>query len=225
MRWLPADPLGRFVALSLLMLPLWFIAWYNLADLLLWPAIMASGALLNLLHPGLIEGFEGSSGALDVLTGVSVMQPQGLAQIIIEVNVLGYAWNLPVLFALLFATDPRFFSYTHLGLAYLGLLPCYIWGVCFDVLKILALQSGPEAAEFLGYRGMHLEFIGLGYQFGYLMLPVIGAVVLWVSMNRDMLLLLLNQINRGPEEPEAPPPASGSPLLRASSKVARRPQT
>ncbi|TCO75512.1 exosortase H-associated membrane protein [Chromatocurvus halotolerans] len=199
MRWLPSDPLGRFIALSLMLLPLWFVAWFNLADLLLWPAITASGALLNLLHPGLVEGFEGRSGALDVLTGINVAHPRGLAQLIIEVNVLSYAWNLPVLFALLFATDPRFFSYRHLALAYLGLLPCYVWGLCFDVLKTLALQSGAEANAFLGYSDFQLELIGLGYQFGYLMLPVIGAVALWVSMNREMLLLLLDQIQPAPE--------------------------
>ena len=209
MRSLHSDPLTRFVTLTLLLLPLWFVAWFNLADLLLWPAIMASGALLNLLQPGLVEGFEGTSGALDVVTSINALHPQGIGQVVIEVNLLSYAWNLPVLFSLLCATDPRFFAYRHLTLAYLGLLPCYILGLCFQVLKTLALQAGPEANAFLDYTGFQLELIALGYQFAYLMLPVIAAVGLWVSMNRDMLLLLLDQLKSAPE----PAPGSGSPLL------------
>lgn len=223
MRWLPSDPLARFVTVSLLALPPCFIGWYFLADLLLWPAVMASGALLNLLHPGLVEGFEGSSRALDVLTGISVRHPQGMAKIVTEVNVLGYAWNLPVLFALLSANEPRFFSYRQLVIAWAGLLPCYVWGMCFDVLKRLAVQSGPEASAFLGYQGVQLELIGLGYQFGYLMLPVIGAVVLWVSMNRDTLLFLLQQSRPTEVEAIPPAPATGSPLLRSPRTAARTP--
>ena len=212
MRWLPSDPLGHFVALTLLLLPLWFIAWFNTADLLLWPAVMGSGALLNALHPGLVEGFEGSARALQVLTGIDVPRPQGIAQVVVEVNVLSYAWNLPVLFSLLFATDRRFFSYRYVALAYIGLLPLLVWGICFDILKTVALQSGPEAHAFLGYRGFQLELIALGYQFGYLMLPVIGAVVLWVGMNRGMLLLLLDRLAPTPEP--APDPQPRSPLVR-----------
>jgi hypothetical protein len=193
MRWLPSDPLGQFAALALLMLPLWFIAWYNLADLLLWPAITASAPILNSLHPGLIEGLEGSAAALQVVTGIYVQRPQGLAQIVIEVNALSFAWNLPVLLALLFATDRRFFSYRHVAVAYLSLLPLHSWGICLDVLKTLALQSGPDARAFLGYGPAQLEAVALGYQFGYLMLPVIGAVVIWLSLNRDMFLLLLGR--------------------------------
>jgi hypothetical protein len=193
MRWLTSDPLRQFVALALLMLPLWFIAWYNLADLLLWPAITASAPLLNSLHPGLIEGLEGSATALQVVTGIDVQRPQGVAQIVVEVNALSFAWNLPVLLALLFATDKRFFSYRHVAVAYVSLLPLYIWGICFDILKTLALQSGPEARAFLGYSASRLEVIALGYQFGYLMLPVIGAVAIWLSLNRDMFLLLLSR--------------------------------
>jgi hypothetical protein len=197
MRWLKSDPLGQFVALALLMLPLWFIAWYNLADFLLWPAIMASASLLNALHPELIEGLEGGAAALQVVTGIDVQRPQGLAQIVVEVNTLSFAWNLPVLLALLFATDRRFFSYRHVAVAYLALLPLYVWGICFDVLKTLALQSGAEARAFLGYSASQLEVLALGYQFGYLMLPVIGAVAIWVALNRDMFLLLLDRPGPG----------------------------
>ena len=77
--------------------------------------------------------------------------------------------------------------------AQFGLMPLHVWGISFDLLKTLALQSGAEAHAALGYTGWQLELIGLGYQFGYLMLPVIGAATLWIAMNRRLLLVLLER--------------------------------
>lgn len=50
---------------------------------------MASGELLSLLHRELLDGSESSSDILDVVIGVSVLHPQGLAQV--EVSRLSQA--------------------------------------------------------------------------------------------------------------------------------------
>ena len=195
MRWLPSSLLGRFFLLTVLWLPIWFAFWYFSAGVILMPAVWLSQWILNLLHPGLIENVEGLARELHFVTGIEVAVPDAppgaVGQIIIGVNALIYAWNLPVLLALLFAADDRFFSYGRLAIAYFGLMPLYVWGISFDVLKTLALQSGAEAHAYLGYTGWQLELIGLGYQFGYLMLPVIGAASLWIAMNRSLLMVLL----------------------------------
>ena len=118
--------------------------------------------------------------------------PEGaIGQVILEKNPLIYSWNLPVLVALLFATGDRFFSLNKLLLVYLLLLPFHAWGVGFDLLKTLTLDTGSEIAGQLGYSGWSLEFIGLAYQFGYLMLPVIGATSIWVGMNRELIESML----------------------------------
>ena len=116
---------------------------------------------------------------------------QPIAELVVPVNILIYSWNLPVLLALLFAADERFFSLSRLVIGYAALLPFHAWGVVFEVLKALAIQAGPEAAAQVGLTGWEREAVALGYQFGYLMLPIIAASSLWIALNRPLLEALL----------------------------------
>ena len=56
---------------------------------------------------------------------------------------------------------------------------------------LFACQAGPEAAAQVGLTGWGREAVALGYQFGYLMLPIIAASSLWIALNRPMLDALL----------------------------------
>jgi len=195
MTLLPTNPLARFFIQGLLWLPVWFAIWYFTAPLVSAPAIWLVSLVLNGLHPELIDSVERSGHIAVFVTGLQVpvpnASPGAMGQVILEKNPLIYSWNLPVLVALLFATDDRFFSLKKLLWVYVLLLPFHAWGVGFDVLKTLTLDTGPEIAQQLDYRGWSLEFIGLAYQFGYLMLPVIGATSIWMGMNQELIQGLL----------------------------------
>lgn len=195
MKLLPDNPLGRFFLLALLWLPVWFAVWYTMAPLLSAPSTWLASLVLNAFHSGLINDIERSGNIVTFVTSLRVAipgAPEGaIGQVILEKNPLIYSWNLPVLVALLFATGDRFFSLNKLLLVYLLLLPFHAWGVGFDLLKTLTLDTGSEIAGQLGYSGWSLEFIGLAYQFGYLMLPVIGATSIWVGMNRELIESML----------------------------------
>ena len=197
MTLLPANPLTRFFLLGLLWLPVWFAIWYFTAPLLSAPAIWLTTLVLNGFHPDLIDSVDRSGHIAVFVTGLQVVVPDAPAgavgQLIVEKNPLIYSWNLPLLVALLFATDDRFFSVGKLLLVYVLLLPFHAWGLGFDIIKTLALNTGPEVAQQLGYSGWSLEFIGLGYQFGYLMLPVIGATTIWVGMNQGLIQGMLRE--------------------------------
>jgi hypothetical protein len=54
--------------------------------------------------------------------------------------------------------------------------------VCFDWLKQVAIDTG--AAPF---SPAARELIAFGYQFGYLVLPTLVPVMLWVAMDRRFL--------------------------------------
>lgn len=196
------SPLARFLAATFLWLPFWFALWYQLAPLLTLPVAWGSELALNTLHPGLIGGHEGAGQGLSFVTRLAVDVPDApagaVAELVVAVNPLIYSWNLPVLMALLFAANqPQTFLRALVALA--GLLPMHIWGVSLDVLKRLALQSSPELHAQIGYSGWELEAIALGYQFGYLMLPVIGAATLWIALNRPFIARLLED-DRAPRE-------------------------
>jgi hypothetical protein len=197
MRLLPRSLLGRLFLVSVLLLPLMFALWYHTANVLVMPAVWLSQWLLNLAFPGLIEQVEGLARQLDVVTGIVVpvasAGPGAQGNLVIESNALIYTWNLPVLLALLFAAQERFFTYWRLALTFIGLIPFHAWGISFEVLKVLSLQSGEEARRFLDLAPWQMELVGLAYQFGYLMLPVIGGATLWIAMNRDLLFELLHE--------------------------------
>lgn len=129
----------------------------------------------------------------------------GFGQLVASINPLAYTWNLPVLFALLFAAPNAHFAAWRLVLGWLALLPVHAWGIGFEVLKVLAVDSGSQASDQMGLQGWHLEVIGYGYQLGYLMLPVIGAATIWLMLNRGFVAELA-----GHEKPRSQTPEGAS---------------
>lgn len=203
----PSSRLGRFFLAALGWLPVWFFIWYSAAPLLGLPVLWITHLALDLIVPGVISEILGYGKDLQFATTVTVTIPDAppgaIAEIVVPVNPLIYSWNLPVLLALLFAAEERFFSLSRLVIGYVALLPFHAWGVIFEVLKTLALQAGPEAAAQVGITGWGREAVALGYQFGYLMLPVIAASSLWIALNRPLLNALLAD-----RDAAEPPPGS-----------------
>ncbi len=203
----PSSRLGRFFLAALGWLPVWFFIWYSAAPLLSLPVLWLAQWTLDLLAPGVIREVLGYGADLHFATTVTVTIPDAppgaIAELVVPVNPLIYSWNLPVLLALLFAAEERFFSLSRLVIGYVALLPFHAWGVVFEVLKALAIQAGPEAAAQVGLTGWEREAVALGYQFGYLMLPVIAASSLWIALNRPLLHALLAD-----RDAAEPPPGS-----------------
>lgn len=200
-KFLPDSPFARFFTGTLLWLPVWLVAWYQLSGFLVAPVIQLARGGVELLNPGLIEKVEPSARNLvTFVTSLRVAvpgEPTGtMGNLVIEMNPLIYCWNLPVMLALLFATDSHDFSFRRLLWAYLFLLPFQAWGVMFDILKSLAIDMGPEVHARLAFSPTTREMIALGYQFGYLMLPVIGGISVWMGMNRGLLHSILQYPNK-----------------------------
>lgn len=185
------DPLLRFSLWTLFWLPLFFTFWYLLAPLLLVPLVLLTQGVLSLLFPGMIEQIQLASSNMVILTQFPLILSDGRNGLVtIEINALKYAYNLPLLMALLFAAQEKDFSSTRILLCYIALLPFQLWGICFEFLLHLSFRSTPELAQQLGLAGNIRNFIGLGYQFGVLMLPAISAAAIWVAMNRRFIAAL-----------------------------------
>lgn len=187
-----AVPLRRFFLRTLLWLPVCFFVWYNLAHFLIWPLAPLAELVLNLALPGVVEAVQVDRRGLNFLTLLAVTTPDGRAgMIVLSVNPLVYSYNLPLLAALMIAAGEAHFSWTRLFLSYVVLLPFQLWGVCFDFVKTALFQTGPEVSAQVGITGIGLEAVALGYQFGFLMLPVISATAVWIVMNRRFINSLL----------------------------------
>jgi hypothetical protein len=150
-------------------------------------------------------------------------------------NVLIYCYSLPLLYGLVMATPLNWRrTFFQLGVGYLVLSIVQAFGLVGDVLKTLALGVGPgvmaalaempdyaalaaaagEAARLhmeaaLATHGLTPDRIILIYQFGYLVLPAVTPVVLWIVMNSRFLETLV-----GWREPEAEDGVGAPPLKK-----------
>lgn len=148
-------------------------------------------------------------------------------------NVLIYCYGLPLLYGLVLATPLNWRrTFLQLGVGYLLLSLVQTFGVVGDVLKTLALGVGPgvmaalaqmpeyaalagavgEAARVhmeaaLALHGLTPDRIILIYQFGYLVLPAVTPVALWIMMNSKFLETLVGWREPEPED-GGPSPAT-----------------
>ena len=182
------------VGLFLLKAIAWFLAcllvWYQLGSLVTLPVGLLAKATVASVFPAWAEGVEKTGTMLVLLTGLEVTGVAGVpaGQIAVlspEVNFMKYGFGLPLLIALLLASNARgLIAKSVLGA--LALLPFQVWGVCFDWLKQAGIDTGVAP-----FTPMGRELIALGYQFGYLVLPALVPVMLWVTMDRRFLSTFL----------------------------------
>lgn len=158
------------------------------------------------------------------VSGVSGLPAARLAVEEQRTNVLIYCYGLPLLYGLVMATPLNWRrTFLQLGVGYLVLSLVQAFGLVGDVLKTMALGVGPgvmaalaqmpeyaalaaaagEAARVhmetaLAAHGLTPDRIILIYQFGYLVLPAVTPVALWIMMNSRFLETLV-----GWREPEA----------------------
>ena len=187
-------PLRRFVLAAALWLPASFFLWAVLAPAVVWPAARISAWLLPALLPEAVAGIEQIGPALEIETRlVTEATPEQRAGILIlTANPLIYAWCIAVFAGLVMATPLE--ARQRLIQFAVGtpvLLAVEAWGAVFDVLKLLAFDAGPLGAAAIEQAGLNVEAVALGYQFGYLILPAVMPILLWVVLNREFLETLV----------------------------------
>src|SRR5690606_5412940 len=131
-----------------------FALWYWLAGYLLYPAALLSDWTLRLFMPQVFAdlAMDGRSIVFDTLLTVSVADGR-TGTLTFPVDPLIYAYNLPVLCALLLAGPSGVRRPSRLALGYLLLLPAWVWGIGFQFAKITIFDLGPEAAAQTGGPG------------------------------------------------------------------------
>lgn len=99
-----------------------------------------------------------------------------------------YGYCIPVLVGLVMATPLRNWQRLwQVGVGVIILSAVQTFGTVFDVLKSLGLQAGDEASRVITDAGLSLNLIAFCYQFGYLVLPAITPVILWVMFNQAFI--------------------------------------
>lgn len=209
--------LKTFFLLGLLWLPMMFFLWFSLRTAVVFPVTRGVAWLSSVFLPDLVTDVAQDYHRITYAFIVPIQGVPGLPQgpLLIEAqytNVLMYCYGLPLLFGLIMATPLNWRrTLLQMGIGLLVLWPVQIFGVMGDILKTLAFGAAaaverglteagfavqaPQAAAAvqsavhaeLVQRFGSLEVIALIYQFGYLILPSVVPVALWLLMNRRFI--------------------------------------
>jgi hypothetical protein len=199
------SPLRQFILAAALWLPACFFLWAVLISPILLPvAKLAQLVLVNLL-PQAIEIIEQDGQNFEVVTRLLTEADASgrVGQLVLTSTPMIYAWCLPLFAGLVMAAPIE--SRQKLKQFAVGipvLLLVVSWGAVFDALYLLQFQAGPLGEAALLQGGVSPNFVAMGYQFGYLILPPVVPIVLWIGLNSEFLQELV-EFTREPPEPPA----------------------
>ncbi len=193
---------------ALLWLPLSFFIWFAFASPLIWPVVqMAKVAMLS-FWPSLFSDIVQNGHSMEVTTRILVNQVapdgrSGIGELILIQNPLLYGYSLPLFSGLVMAIPlsirRRLFQF---AIALVVMWIAQAVGVVAESLKVLAFDSGAAGANAVTAAGIAPDPVALAYQFGYLILPAVTPIALWVGLNRHFIESLVH-----PDvEPEAHSP-------------------
>jgi hypothetical protein len=184
------SPLRQFVLAAALWLPMAFFLWAVLSSVVVWPVARIADLVLPAWLPQVIGAVEQAGAQLEIVTRLQTAAagPGRVGVLVLTVNPLIYAWCVALYAGLVMAT-PLSGRKRLLQLLIGALVLCLTtsWGAIFDTLKLLAFDAGPLGAAAVARAGLLPDGIALGYQFGYLILPAVTPVALWVVQNRRFL--------------------------------------
>lgn len=189
-------PLKTLIFSAALWLPLSFVIWFTFSAVLVLPVRWLAETVLVGWMPQIFTGSEQLQYLVTMFTALPVDQgmlppgvdPSMVEPISIEVNPMIYGYSFPVLIGLVMATPLALRQrMLQISIALACLWPVQSFGVIFDVLKSLRFESGAVGVAALDQVGLSANLLAFCYQAGYLILPAVFPIFLWVAMNRRFI--------------------------------------
>jgi hypothetical protein len=123
-----------------------------------------------------------------LLTVLTVPHASGrTADLAPEAVVLTYCYGLPLMVALFVAARAKG-MWWKLPLCAAALLPFQAWGVCFSWLLQVGVQAGEYTRATTYFTTWDQNLIALGYQFGFLLMPTLVPLLLWLFFERRFVI-------------------------------------
>lgn len=196
-----SSPVMVFFLKVLVWLPVTFALWYFTAEAGIWLVTRLVDGFISYLLPYAIQAVTqiGHQIQVSVYLTVPAIKAQvpngGLGEMVLEgkflINALKYGYCVPLYTAMILASPGHWWRRARIWLVGLLILQLVqAWGVSFEVLKILLFDYGPEAPRMLGFGFLPLNGVGLAYQFGYLILPSVAPIVIWMAFHAEYLKVL-----------------------------------
>ncbi len=181
---------GFFLRVLLWLVPL-LAAWYWAREWLAVPVAWVAEQVMRGVFSYWVTGSELEGTTQTLLTALEIRAPDGrVGDLTPTANILSYAYGTPFAAALLLAVDLRGWWW-KLPLAALALIPFQALSVCFTWLMQVAVLTGPQTAAQTGFDVWDTNFFAAGYQLGYLLLPTLVPVLVWLALDRRVVAALL----------------------------------
>ena len=180
------SPLSRFILLVLAWLPVTFAVWYVLAPIILWPVQVLVAVVCNIGLHDLVASVDAHGATLNFITRLNPGSADAGGILSVDVNMLLYAFGLP-LFAALTLAAREIGWWRRLLIGYAAMLPFIVWGVVADFLKNIAVTASPLVTSQTGFSALDRDIIVFAFQFGSLILPAVVPAIAWVLMHRAFL--------------------------------------
>lgn len=181
--------LHGFLLRTLIWLPICFAGWYFASILFTIPLRGLAELALTRSFPAVFSAVAQDGNALVIVTNLSANADGRAGELVFSINPLKYGYCVPMFTALVLATlgieDSRAALNWLLGM--LILTATQVFGISAEALKIVAFQLNAEARELLGFSAWGYELLAVAYQFGYLILPPVTPILIWLVQSRATL--------------------------------------
>jgi hypothetical protein len=176
------SPLRGFLLRTLIWLPICFGAWYFLSILFTPPLAALVDALLGAGFPSVIERVLADGNSVTVLTRIQPAAAGGAGELLFDLNPLKYGYCVPFYTALVLATDADdLVRAQHWIFGMAVLLAAQVFGISTEILKVIAFQLRPDGPAALDFSPSSYETLALAYQLGYLILPPVLPIMMWLG--------------------------------------------
>ncbi|WP_456444327.1 exosortase H-associated membrane protein [Thiolapillus sp.] len=188
-----ASPVKTFMLKVIVWLPVCFAGWYYMRGVIGLPTFILVDKIMLGWLPDFIKDIEFQGHLLNVVLQFApppeIKVPEGQkAELLFSVNSLMYGYSIPLYTALVLATpDEERAKWVHWIIGLIILVLAQTWGVSFDILQTLLFKLDISLSSQLGFSSLQKELVALGYQFGYLILPAVTPLVLWIGFHQEFL--------------------------------------
>jgi len=188
------SPINLFFIKTLFWLPVAFAVWYYMAIILSQPAALLTKYILSFLMPEVIDKIWLNGYLIEIQTNIHPTLQSGASQAALagylstSVNPLIYGYCMPLFTALILASpgeEGKKWANWIIGMGVLVLTQS--WGISFDIFKQFIFQMGIEVKSQFQLASWQVDAVAICYQLGYLILPAVTPLVLWVAQHQDFI--------------------------------------
>ncbi len=183
-----------FIVKVIVLFLFFLVLYYYLSPgLLLFTAKLVNFSLTNLFEQ-FISSVILTNKTLEIVTFFSV-DSSLKGQLAFDLNPLKYSYGFPLFLALIFSNKGLLIDKLLKSiLAYFVILLTQTWGLSFDIIRHLVFEFNGAYASYFHFSSIQTLLLSFGSQLGFLILPSLTPILLWVYLEKKQFYRLVEKI-------------------------------